>query len=94
MTKIDLRSPHAVVLSFFYFGSSNPARIPPCFRYLCSHKLLKRMKMLTRTPIPSLGRSKSDGLLGRTGWQWPQTWKNHPTAYRIPLLHKHEIKEH
>jgi len=41
------------------------ARISPRFRHLCSPKLLKLMKILTRTPIPSLRRSKSDRLLGR-----------------------------
>jgi len=30
---------------------------------LCSHKLLKLLKILTRTPIPSLRRSKSDRLV-------------------------------
>jgi len=39
------------------------ARISHRLRHLCSHKLLKLMKILTRTPIPSLRRSKSDGLL-------------------------------
>ena len=38
------------------------ARISPRFRHLCSHKLLK---LLTRTSIPSLKRSKSDRLLVR-----------------------------
>jgi len=40
------------------------ARISPRLRHLCSHKLLKLMKILTRTPIPSPRRSKSDRLLG------------------------------
>ena len=41
------------------------ARIPPRFHHLRSHKLFKLMKILTRAPIPSLRRSKSDRLLGR-----------------------------
>jgi hypothetical protein len=50
------------------------ARISPRFRHLCSHKLLKLMKILTRTPIPSLRRSKSDRLLER----------NKPSSIRNP----------
>gem|GEM_PF-5332315 len=47
------------------------ARIPLRFRHLCSHKLLKLMKILTRTPIPSLSRSKSDRLLD---WDYIDSW--------------------
>jgi len=46
--------------------NGDSARISPRFRHLRSRKLLKLMGFLTRTPIPSLRRSKSDGLLGRT----------------------------
>ena len=43
--------------------TGDSARISRRFRHLCSHKLLKLMKILTRTPIPSVRRSKSDRLL-------------------------------
>jgi hypothetical protein len=68
------------------------AQIAPRFRHLCSHKLLKLMVILTRIPLPSLRRSKSDRLLAHGPGSHLDARRFPPHRRIAPPLLSHPMK--